>query len=1168
VNAGEQLRIADVEERDTMERAGAPPPPTPEQQRAIATRDRDVFLEAGAGTGKTRVLVTRYCDAVTEDGVGIDAILAFTFTEKAAGELRHRIREELLRRGRAAGERDLERGRELWRLARDTERAWIGTIHGFCRRLLAAHPVAAGLDPRFRVLDEAEAELVAERAFEAALEELTADGDAEAEAVAAGFKIPRLRGLIVSTHEKLRSRGFERPSLPDMPEPARARTNGRDGDDPEDLTPAEAAAARETYRCLRDLLDAFCRHYARLKYERSALDFEDLQLRAVRLLRERLAIAAAYRERFSHLMVDEFQDTNRVQIDLIRELRGPDTRVFTVGDEFQSIYGFRHADLEVFRAERARADAAPDSEVVVLPLRGNFRSHPAVLAAVNALGAALLDGFKPLAAEVADADPDTGEPVAELLLTEECGWDADDVDLEPVPGEQTSPARVAEARFVAARLRELADAGVPRREMVVLLRAFTHVTAYEEALERAGLAPYVVGGRGYWSDQQVEDVLRLLACIANPLDDESLFGALSSAAGGVSPDALWMLRQAARDSDGRPRHVWPVLERQFGSGAEEPGDDDSEREWAARIGAEDASRLREFHATLVALRADGPLISLEALTDRAARDFGYDLAVLMRDRGPRRLANVRKLMRLARRFEAAEGRDLQGFLRYAEARSARDEREGQAATQAEDHDGVLIMTVHAAKGLEFGTVAVADLGRPMLAGGRQPDLWLGDGATNGAGPRAEGEEPPPLGLRVARAGQPSITLWEFKQLQDEAAEADAAEGCRLTYVAATRAKHRLLLSGVFGDRDLEGGEVKSSHSAIKRLLPALGFEDTDDPLAVPGGEIAVRVNRASPEAARQLVRRAGAAPSPATRGLGGPPPLLEPAGDAHSVGHLSYAALADYERCGYRFYVERVLGLTLPDPADSAPTVRDRSDEALSEAGLGDHVPAPGERERRLGLGNAVHSLLEWSARNRWRPPGRERRIAALRQEGLAGGDAQLARVDALVDGWLGSKLRASLEGPRALLRPEASFVIAVGDSVVRGKMDLVAELGDELVVVDYKTDALGDGDPEDHAARYAVQRDLYALAAASAAAGGNGRPPRVRTVYCFLERPDRPVERVFEPGDLDAARRRIERLIAGVAAGRFEVTPQPHRALCVDCPARDRLCSHPPERTLAPLGP
>ena len=154
-----------------------PPPPTPEQRAAIEARDRDVFLEAGAGTGKTRVLVERYCEAVCTDDVEVDPILAFTFTERAAAELRERIRRTLMERARAArAAGDVHRAAELGAHARATERAWVTTIHGFCRRLLAAHPVAAGLDPRFRVLDEAEAGRLRERAFTATLAELMEHG--------------------------------------------------------------------------------------------------------------------------------------------------------------------------------------------------------------------------------------------------------------------------------------------------------------------------------------------------------------------------------------------------------------------------------------------------------------------------------------------------------------------------------------------------------------------------------------------------------------------------------------------------------------------------------------------------------------------------------------------------------------------------------------------------------------------------------------------------------------------------------------------------------------------------------------------------------------------------------------------------------------------------------
>ena len=144
-----------------------------------------------------------------------------------------------------------------------------------------------------------------------------------------------------------------------------------------------------------------------------------------------------------------------------------------------------------------------------------------------------------------------------MLLTGREGWDDDEIQLDPVTDARTPANQLAEARFLAARLRELADQGVERGAMVVLLRAFTRLDAYEDSLERAGLRPYVVGGRGYWSQQQVADVCALLATIANPLDDQALLGTLASPACGVTPDTLWLLRAAA----GRGRHIWPTVEQ-------------------------------------------------------------------------------------------------------------------------------------------------------------------------------------------------------------------------------------------------------------------------------------------------------------------------------------------------------------------------------------------------------------------------------------------------------------------------------------------------------------------------------------------------------------------------------------------------------------------------------
>ena len=797
-------------ERPAETPASPAPEPTGEQRAAIAARRMDAFLEAGAGSGKTTVLVERYCASVEEDGIEVESILAFTFTERAASEMRSRVRRELTRRARAARERgEGSRADELIGAARATERSWVMTIHAFCRRLLAAHPLAAGLDPRFRVLDPAEATRLRDRAAAAALNALLADGDEQVGRAAAAYQPWRLTAMAIAAHERLRSQGMRNPRLPEVPGPVHSPKRDEER---RELTPTEREAAGGARAALERLLEGFHERYEALKEERSALDFQDLELRALELLRESPAVADAWRGRFSHLMVDEFQDTNRVQLELVEALRGEGTRLFEVGDENQSIYRFRNADLSVFRAERELARSSADREV--LPLRGNFRSRPDVLAAINEVGRILLDGF----AELTAGRPQGNEASArvELLLTlderkgaEARRWDAEGIELaEPPPGGSALRV-VAEARCLAARLRELVDTGeAERSQIVVLLRAFTHVDAYEEALRRAGLRPFVVGGRGYWTQQQVEDLIRLLGVVSNPLDDEYLFGALASFACGVSPDALWLLRRAARDEQGRPRHVWPVLAWRYGSGEEPRRADAQCAQWLEQIPAQDVERLERFCRVLGALRAQAPLRTLEELIERTMSAFGYDLGLIARDGGPGRMANVRKLMRLAREYERNEGRDLAGFLSLAAESTRRDEREGMAAVQAEGHDGVRVMTVHAAKGLQFPIVAVPDLGRGLNAGHRHEDVFIGPLDAGGQGSCR-------FGMRLAFASSKSFGLWELGDLDELESAAEAEEGCRLVYVAASRAQERLLLSGIYRPSDLEPLEKEGRSSTTR-----------------------------------------------------------------------------------------------------------------------------------------------------------------------------------------------------------------------------------------------------------------------------------------------------------------------------------------------------------------
>ena len=1127
--------------------------PTAEQRAAIAARERDAFLEAGAGSGKTTVLVDRYCEAVAEDGVEVDRILAFTFTERAAAEMRSRVRRELIAGARATREAgDPLRAAELQSAARATERAWVLTIHAFCRRLLAQHPLAAGLDPSFRVLDAGEAGRLADRAAAEALDRLLASGDEDVARAAASYQPWRLVAMTLEAHSRLRSQGMSEPRLPQVPDPV--HSPGRNEEE-RALTPEELAAARSVRRALELLLEGFHGRYAELKEDRSALDFQDLELRALELLESSPGLGRAWRERFAHVMVDEFQDTNSVQLRLVELLRGPQARTFMVGDEHQSIYRFRNADLEVFRGERQAALEAPDRDV--LPLLGNFRSRPAVLAAVNEIGRTLLDGFAELTAGRAASD---GLGSAELLLTLDEGrardarkWAQEEIDLEPPPV-GSPPKVIAEARCLAQRLRELVDAGEAERgQIVVLLRAFTHVDAYEEALDRAGLRPFVVGGRGYWTQQQVEDLIRLLGVVSNPLDDEYLFGALASFANGVSPDALWLLRRAATSEAGYAESVWPVIAWRYGDGREPQSHEDR---WLEAIDAEDVARLARFCRILGELRAEAALLTLEELVERTMNAFGYDLGLIAREGGAGRMANVRKLMRLARDYEANEGRDLGGFLALAAESTRRDEREGMAAVQAEGHDGVRVMTVHAAKGLEFDVVAVPDLGRELNAGHSHGDITIGSPADDGS--RS-------FGMRLAFPARRHLGLWELVDLNRAASEAEAEEGCRLVYVAASRARDRLILSGIYKPTDLDPAEErKPNDTPLRRLLPALaergfggevGEVELPAPRPIDGGEpspaatrLAIRISEPGERRAAELVR---SFPPPPQDGpfasIPEPPPLLDEGPVPVPIGHLSYSALALYEQCGYRFYVERVLGAREAlspapgEPATEAPEVPEE-------------MPEPGvARGHALGIGNAVHGALEWSALRGWEAPGSELLARLLAREGLAGDTEALARARRLVAGWLDSELRAELSGtPRA----EVPFVLDLAQTIVRGKIDLLVEGDGVPTVVDYKTDALAGRSPAEVAARYAAQRQVYALAVGSAAGA--------RTIHVFLEAPDQPQVETFDAEGLRAAREHLSALIGRMRAGEFEVTENPYAALCFGCPAAARLCPRPAWRPAA----
>jgi ATP-dependent helicase/nuclease subunit A len=1143
-------------------------PLTREQAEAIGERQGSLLVAANAGSGKTSVIVERFVRAVRDDDVPVTAILAITFTEKAAAGLRERVRKRFL-------ELDEEER------ARETENAWISTIHAFCARLLRAHPLGAGLDPRFTVLDETAADRAARRAFDEALEAvLDAGGDGALDDLAP-WTVAQLRDMVVFAHDRLRTRGQTEPDLPPAAprdlgaavvelraatedftgqlgaasaasEQAALETlrdcrewiHGLAGAEP-DIVPDDikappkrtaalkgAAATRfatalETargacfdraaqrhYERVRELLRAYRDRYAAAKQARSALDFADLELHALELLAGDTGLRERYASRFTHVMVDEFQDVNPVQARLIAMLSRDN--LFAVGDAFQSIYRFRHADVEVFETRRRELGA----EGRVRALAANFRSRPELLASLNVAwaGALFEAGFTPL--EPGREEPADTPPV-EVLVTFKEGWD--EVDLgATLP--RASAWRMAEARLLAERVQRLVrDEGRSPRDIVVLTRATGHMGLYERALEEAGVPTYLIGGRGFWANRQVQDVAAYLALLANPRDDLRLYEALASPLAGVSADTLVLLADAARGP------AWDALNAGVPEGVEPA----------------DRERLKGFAERLTEHRTVAPRLALDSLVERIVADTGYDLAVLRMPGARRRAANLRKLMRLAREYEATEGRDVRGLADHltdlaGDERAER--REGEAPVEGEALDAVRLMTIHRAKGLEFPVVCLADLGREPMSAGRE-HLRIG--------PKGE------IGLRVPENGNGSRKAFAWQTIGEAEAAADRAEERRLHYVGMTRAEDLLIVSGAIEERQWADG---SGREALAWIAPALA----------PG--IAGALTRESPRATFEAVRdgwwarvactlntpegdvlpgpartpAAAAEPSAApavANGRATPPaaPVAAPAPRV-PVDRLSYSSLQEYARCPYRFYLRRVLGLPEAAPADDAPA---------QEEGLPPTV-----------RGSLVHSLLEALDFTAPAPPDPAAVAAFAAAQDVSLHDTQARDVAGLVAAFAESDLCARLARADAVAREEGlTFVLPApgGDPVlVTGFVDVIAAEGSKRLVVDYKTDSIDLATAEAHVDReYGGQRIVYALAAL------RGGATAVEVVHCFLEPPGATVTRRYEAADAPALEAELASLASGVLGGDFPVTEQPHRWLCRTCPGQRALCSWEPEMTL-----
>jgi len=1054
----------------------------PEQKAAVERTGQDICVVAGPGTGKTRVLIERFAWLVRERGIAPGQILALTFTEKAATEIKSRLAAEF------GGDGELRQR---------IERADVATIDGFCTRLLRRHAIAAGVDVDFGVLEEGAAERLLRQAAVEILDELLAEephavrrlmesvavssrsseraddlpdalggvytairvaGKTVRELLGPPPRVERLAPVLDAVAEltgdasqwttapqkerlaALREWLAEAEALaPDSDARARflvlRRLDTRLTAVPAAVKPAmrelkdalvprvRAGLIGECYSSERELLIEVLarleRRHRELKRAEGGLDFADLEERALRLLESNGAVRESVREQYDYILMDELQDTNPLQWRIVDRIRRPE-RFFAVGDINQSIYGFRHAEPAAFE-EYARSVDRPGQTLDRLVK--NYRSRQEILDRV-----AWLTGGQPGLADsrlkAERAFDELRAPAVEVMIAE---------------GSTKREAALREARWIAHQISGLIGEGLEPDKIAVLGRKMRSLVPIAEALREIGIASNTTGGRTLYETRETRDLALLLGVMGNVHDEVSLAGLLRSPLVGCSDETLLRLKML-RDG------LWEGL----AAACEEA---------PVGIAEEELERVRWITRLLWEVRERREADAPDRLVTRVLDESGYLAGLDAQGR-----ANVERYLRMLRERYAGTGRSLaEAAQETARARSEAPEAEAPAA---EAVNAVRLMSIHKSKGLEFPVVFV-----PAMEGGtsgripaicRSPShgigvRWVEPDGTKGAGD----------------SGYEEVKEAE-KRKRDE-------EEWRLLYVAMTRAESRLFLSWAQAER--------SRRSAWAQVVQARIESDGE-------GQVAHAVRGSDPE---PLERSTGRSQE---RG----PEQLDPAEvRGQEDSSVAVTEVGTFLECPRKHYLTHYLGFREEDGRRSGGEEEDAFE------------PYP-EEESPVGgkdFGTEVHRLL-----------------AGMPVEDP---DPEAVR---LVEEFGKSKLAGRLRAA-AVCEREFGFLMELEGVILRGQIDFWFEEDGKLVVGDYKTDRFDPGREPERLRRYELQLRLYALALERR----EGRLPDEAVLHFVRSGKTVPVS--LDEGELEAARECVRALLRAEDRMDFPLREGERRQCC-----------------------
>lgn len=1051
--------------------------PTPEQALAINTIKSNVSLLAGAGSGKTYVLMKRFVQILRSDlSVNPTNIVAITFTRKAADEIKGRVRQ-------AVGEcveqaqTDLERLRWQEHLQK-VESAPISTIHSLCSRILRDNPVETQLDPEFTILEDFEAQdffketlqqylrknikenaalrrLVQTYGVNSFVNQVTALGDKLSELVRednlaepylkAKEELPALQQkLFAAVREVIEAR-----------EALVAKTKGRqtlteaaglldemqkqllalepdcsllDASGVVKVSGKALAAELTNLKNLRqelnhvllnakgcdlvqDWLAVLQEFYACLsarKQENNVLFNDDLDLLAIEHLQKNEALRQKYQERYKYIMVDEFQDTNERQRQLIYLLCGNKldgkNNLFIVGDVKQSIYRFRHADVSVFN--KVKEDIAQNAGQN-LGMKTNFRSTQSIVESCNTAFCQLMDLPKEEICLEHHEGANTGGAKVCLL---QVPYKSKDDDLGAKEDKWQKEAE-AIAAYLQQELPKVEPQLRPGASKAILLRAMTHCEILRQTLQGYGINCVVVKGKGFYEQQEVLDILNLLAALHNRYASLELAGALRSNYFGLDDATLTQLFWQTEND----KPLWDVLQA-VGSG-----------ELQLNLTPEQQALAMHAAERLRSLRQAAALMALPELFAQLWDELKPEFVLSQQENGPSKLANVKKLRRLAQQYCQTKQASLAEWLQNVKDLRASSSKEPAATVQADD--ALQIMTIHNSKGLEFDLVILPQLDKSVK----------GDTASIKYLPGKEGEQGL-LGIKVPDKEMQLQNSGVYEQAKARDSELEEEESRRLLYVAMTRAQKQLLMVGTVAKEKLPEAVIAlpAAKSWWQQLQAVYEVDWDKQESSCPWVRL-LCADALSPAVVQQGVQQQ----------LALEPLALAPLPAYAACGRTCFtaSALQTYLHCQRQYYYQQVLAV----PELEQTVAGEQAHELPASV-----------------TGSIVHKALElYNGYN-------AEAVFAIALEEFAPG-AAATQAKSIFNAYISSDLYKAL--PKKQKR-ELEFVQPLQQELAaEGVIDLLAfDEADNMIIVDYKTGT--PPEPDEVKLGYAYQLALYKDAA------------------------------------------------------------------------------------------